>query len=125
MNKSHARPKPGAFYPPPDDQLSVVHTTGLADSDVWEIGRLHALGSEPPRDKIHGRADLPVKALIDRKLRAIRDDNPFERHTSVVDWPQSSDPDERKQQRTLICLELSQDPAVRLVVPESPIVYSS
>jgi hypothetical protein len=113
---------PDAFYPPPDDELSVVHSTGLPDQNVWEIGKLHALGNQAGRDKIHGRADVPVKAFIDRKLRAMRDDNPFERHTSVIGWPNSEDPDQRKQQRKLICLELSQDPTIKLVLPESPII---
>src|ERR1035438_10509505 len=99
MNKLHARPTPDAFYPPPDDELSVVHSTGLADCDVWEIGRRHTLGTQSVRDKICGRADVPVKAVVDRKLRARLDDNPFKRHTSVIGWPKSSDPDERKQQR--------------------------
>lgn len=125
MSRSSARPKPDAFYPPPDDELSVVHSTGLPDSDVWEIGRLHTLGNQSGRDKICGRADVPVMALAERKLRAIRDDNPFRRHTSVMGWPESGDADEKKQQRKQICLELSQDPTVKLVIPESPIVRSA
>jgi len=122
INKLRTQPMPDAFYPPPDDELSVVHSTGLPDQNVWEIGKLHALGNQAVRDKIHGRADVPVKAFIDRKLRAMRDDNPFERHTSVIGWPNSEDPDQRKQQRKLICLELSQDPTIKLVLPESPII---
>jgi hypothetical protein len=122
MIKSQGRPKPAVFEPPKDDKLSVVHSTGLSDSEVWDIGRLHALVNQPGRDKICGRADLPVKVLIDRKLRAIRDDNPFQRHTSVIGWPESTDPDLRKQERVGICLELSQDPDVRLVIPVSPII---
>jgi hypothetical protein len=121
ISKSHGRPKPAVFDPPPDDKLSVVHSTGLSDRDVWEIGRL-TLRNQPGREKIHGRADMPVKALIDRKLRATRDDNPFKRHTSVTGWPEPADRDERKQQRVQICLELSQDPDVKLVIPESPII---
>jgi hypothetical protein len=124
MSKQQARPKASAFYPPHDGQLSVVHSTGLRDHDVWEIGTI-TLGTQPGRGKIHGRADVPVKAFIERKLRAIRDDNPFERHTSVIGWPESPDPDERKQQRMLICLELSQDPEVRLLIPEEPIIRSA
>ena len=122
MNKLCTRPKPDAFYPPPDDELSVVHSTGLRDCDVWEIGRRHTLGSQSGRDKICGRADAPVKALIERKLRAIRDDNPFKRHTSVIGWPESTDADQRKQLRKQICLELSEDPDIKLILPESPII---
>src|SRR5271169_3487849 len=90
--------------PSPHNELSVVHSTGLPESDVWQIGR-QTLDNQPGRDKIHGRADVPVRALIERKLRAIRDDNPFKRHTSVIGWPESSDPDERNQLRMQICLE--------------------
>jgi hypothetical protein len=125
ISKLNHQAKPEAFYPPPDYELSVVHSTGLLDRDVWEIGRLHTLSNQPGRDKIHGRADVPVKALVERKLRAIRDDNPFKRHTSVIGWPKSEDPDERKEQRNLICLELSLDPSVKLVIPESPITRST
>lgn len=122
MNKSYTRPMPDAFYPPPDDQLSVVHSTGLQDREIWEIGRLHALGGQPGRDKISGRADVPVKAFADRKLHAIRDDDPFERHTSVVGWPRSTNADDRKQKLLAVCLELSQDPEIKLVIPGSPII---
>jgi hypothetical protein len=124
MKLSVLRPKPEAFYPPQDNQLSVVHSTGLLDNEVWEIGRLHALGTQAGRDKIHGRADVPVLALVEKSLRAIRDDNPFQRHTSVVGWPDPNNPDERKQQLIGICLELSQDQDVRLVIPVSPIARS-
>jgi len=117
------RPKPAAFDPPPNKSLSVVHATGLQEQEVWEIGKL-TLGTQPGRDKIHGRADLPVKALVKRKLRAFLDDNPFKRHTSVVGWPKPEDADERKQQRKQICLELSLDPDVKLVLPESPVARS-
>jgi len=125
MNKLRTRPMPDSFYPPADGELSVVHSTGLPDHEVWEIGRTHALGDQPGRDRIRGRADVPVKALIDRKLSAIRDDNPFKRHTSVIGWPTSDDADQQKQQRTGICLELSQDPDVKLIIPESPIVHTA
>jgi hypothetical protein len=123
MNKLRTRPLPDAFYPPPDDELSVVHSTGLPEFDVWEIGKL-TLSTQPGRDRILGRADVPVKALVHLKLRAIRDDKPFNRHTSVVGWPESADPDERKQLRKAICLELSQDSDIKLVIPESPIIRS-
>ncbi len=121
LSASRGRPKRTAFDPSPHNELSVVHSTGLPDRDVWQIGR-QTLNDQPGRDKIHGRADIPVKALIDRKLCAIRDDNPFQRHTSVVGWPEPSNPDERKQQRMLICLELSQDLEIKLVMPEGPII---
>ena len=123
INKPQTRLLRGAFDPGRYDELSVVHSTGLPDTDVWEIGKL-TLGTQIGRDKIRGRADVPVKALIRNKLRAIRDDKPFKRHTSVVGWPNPDDPDQKKQQRIDICLKLSQDPDVKLFIPESPITRS-
>jgi hypothetical protein len=113
-------PKRTAFDPSPYDELSVVHSTGLSESEVWQIGR-QTLDGQPGRGKIHGRADIPVKALVERKLRAIRDDNPFKRHSSVIGWPNPADPAARRQERVQISLELSQDSDIKLIVPESPI----
>jgi hypothetical protein len=39
------RPKPSAFDPSPHDELSVAHSTGLADDEVWTIGA-RTLGAE-------------------------------------------------------------------------------
>jgi hypothetical protein len=123
MSALHARPKPGAFDPSPHNKLSVVHSTGLPDREVWGIGT-RTLGVQPGRDKIHGRADVPVKALVEQKLRTIRDDKPFKRHTSVIGWPETADADLRKQQLKETCLKLSQDPDIKLVIPGSPITQA-
>jgi len=120
FSRAGNRPKPGAFSPYPHSELSVAHVTDLTDAEVWEIS-LKTVGSEPGRDKVHARADVRVRELIRNKLRAIRDDDPFERHTSVTGWPGPNDPNERKEQLKLICLELSQSPDVNLVVPAGPI----
>jgi len=115
---SASRPRPAVFDPSPHNELSVVHSTGLTDDEAWKIGS-RTLGTEPGRKTIRGRADVPVHVLIEQKLRAMRDDNPFERHTSVLDWPSSNDPNEAKQLRKLICLELSQHPEVTLAIPKA------
>jgi hypothetical protein len=109
------RIKPGAFNPSPYDELSVIHATGLADNELWEIGD-NTLGTQPGRNSVCGRADIPVKSLTEKSLRAIRDNQPFDRHTSVVDWPTLDDPDQTKQLRKQVCLELSQDEAIVLVI---------
>lgn len=88
---------------------------------MWRIGVL-TLTTAQGRNKIHGRADVPVYAFTEKRLHVVRDDNPFERHTSVTGWPQTIDDDETKQQWKQICLELSLHPEVKLVVPELPIV---
>lgn len=121
IRKSLARPKPGAFNPSPYMELSVVHTSGLSDLDIWEIGR-QTLGSEPGREKIYGRADIRVQSLVDVKLRALRDDKPFKRHTSVVDWPIGSDANETKERWKQITLELSEDLRISLMLPTTPVV---
>jgi len=66
-----------------------------------------------------------VRTLIDRNLRALRDNNPFKRHTSVADWPKPADPYEKKQHMKQICLDISQDPNVKRIIPESPITHSA
>lgn len=121
IRKSEARPKPGAFSPSPHIELSVVHSSGMSNSEVWDLGKL-TLGEEPGRDKIYGRADIPVQSLIDVKLRALRDDIPFKRHTSVLDWPLGSDGNETKVLWKQICLDLSEDMRVSLSLPTAPVV---
>jgi hypothetical protein len=118
ISQVNRRPKRQAFDPGKYDDLSTLHSSGLLEREIWEFGQ-HTIGTQPGRTKIYGRADVPVKCLRQRKLSAIRDDNPFIRHTSVVGWPRADDPDEQKQKRMLICLQLSQDPDVSLAVPAS------
>lgn len=102
-------------------ELSVVHSSGLAEGDLWELGK-RTLGNVPGSRKIYGRADIPVQSLTDVKLRALRDDKPFIRHTSVIDWPLGSDGNEAKALWLQICLELSEDHRIRLELPATPIV---
>ena len=120
FSKVHNRPKPGAFSPEPYNELSVAHVTNLGDPDVWNIAA-RTLVDQPGRDKVYARADAPIAEFMRHKLRAVRDDNPFERHTLVLGWPNPKDPNERKEQWKLICLQLSQSPAVTLVVPDQPV----
>ena len=82
------------------------------------------LGLDPGRDKIYGRADVSVRALIEKGLRAVRDDARFRRHTSVK-RPELSDADEAKRLRKQLCLELSTDPETKLLLPDSPITRAA
>ena len=97
-----------------------MHSSGLSDSEIWEVGR-QTLSGEAGRDHIYGRADVPFIPLSDVKLRALRDDKPFVRHTSVIDWPIGSDGDETKALWKQITLELSEDLRVNLAFPAKPI----
>lgn len=120
FSKENNRIRLGAFIPPPDSKLSVLHSSGLQEQEIWESAR-QTLRTQIGREKVYGRADLVVRELIDRKLKAIRDDDPFERHTSVVGWPQNADPDQRKADIKALCLELSQDTDTRVLILDSPI----
>jgi hypothetical protein len=122
IKKSEKRPRPNAFEPPPDDrQLSTAHSTDLSNNSIWLLARM-TLG--PNRRKVFARADLFVRDLIEQGLRAIRDDNPFERHTIVIGWPDSPDADERKAKTKEICLALCHAPSMNLVLPLEDIVWS-
>lgn len=120
IRKSQNRPKPGAFNPSPHIELSVVHSSGLNDGQIWEVGK-QTLGTQPGRGNIYGRVDVPVQSILDVKLRALRDDSPFNRHTSVIDWPIGSDGNQTKELWKKITLELSEDPHVQLALPATPV----
>lgn len=105
----------GVFLPPPDLILSVAHTTGVSEPEVWGLAK-HTLGTQPGRDAVYARVDLPVRVFSSQRLRTLRDDIPFVRHTSVVDWPRHDDPDQQKEVLKQVCLEISQSVEVKLVV---------
>jgi hypothetical protein len=96
----------------------------LSHAAVWTVA-ISALRDQPGRDQIQARADIPVDELLGRKLRAVRDDDPFTRHTLVLGWPEAADSNQRKEQWKEICLALSQCPRVELVIPPAPIVRTT
>jgi hypothetical protein len=114
------RPKPGAFDPPPDGELSTAHTTDLPDSEIWAISRL-TLGTQPGRSRVYARVEIPVAELLKRNLFARRDDDPFPRHTTVVGWSQADDENDRKAKIKEVCVSLSACPEVMLVIAAQPI----
>lgn len=120
FSHSRMRPKSSAFDPSPYTQLSGIHVTGLPDAEIWQVAKNTARGARG-RETIYARADIPVRDLINQKLRAIRDDDPFVRHTSIEGWPQMADLNERKERWKAICLALSESRDVSLVVPKTPI----
>lgn len=117
---SEKKPRPNAFEPPEDRQLSTAHCTNLSNDNIWLLAR-KTLG--PNRRKVFARVDLSVRHLIEQELRAIRDDNPFERHTVVIGWPDSPDANERKAKTKEICLALCHAPSMNLELPPEEIVW--
>lgn len=87
---------------------------------IWTVAS-NALGDQPPLDEINARVDIPVSDLIDNLLNALRDDDPFVRHTLVLGWPTLDDPDREKKAWKEICLKLSQCPTVQLAIATPPI----
>jgi hypothetical protein len=118
------RPKPAAFDPSPHRELSTLHITGMTDAAVWGYSVV-ALGDQLGRRTIYARVDVGVIALSAQNLTAVRDDDPFERHTSVHGWPERDDEDEKKAVWKEICLQLSQSHSAQLVVPTEPITRAS
>jgi hypothetical protein len=87
--------KPGAFDPSPYRELSVGHTTGLTTAEVWSLGEVVRIHTRLP--KLYARADIDAAHVVERKLKAIRDDEGYERHTNILGWPDIEDPDTRKR----------------------------
>lgn len=89
------RAKPSAFDPSPHDELSVGHISGLDAPAIWAMGDVvrKLLG----RSALLARADLDVSDVLTRRLKSVRDDNPFQGHTNVVGWPPIADANERKR----------------------------
>jgi len=74
--------------PPPDLKLSVYQITNLLDDEIWALGG--NVLEQHPQPRLYGRADVPVEAVQNQKLKAIRDDDP-PRHVNVVGWPNYAD----------------------------------
>lgn len=119
LNPAAYRPRPNAFDPPADLELSTAHISELADNDVWAVARLTLT---PQRRKIYARADLKVADYEKSKLVATRDNDPFERHTVVTGWPKPPDLNDRKSQILATCLELCHADSLKMVVLDEPII---
>jgi hypothetical protein len=119
-SRKRNRPKPTAFDPSPYNELSTIHVTGLEEEQIWDVS-VNALGDQRGRGMIYGRADVPVQELHMHRLHAVRDDDPFDRHTLVLGWPEIEIPDQRKERWLEICLALSQAESVKLSIPATPI----
>ena len=103
-HKRHWKTRFSAFMPPPDRELSTFNVDGLTDTQIWPLGE--AVRLERAVERMYGRAELPVSAVLAQDLKAIRDDNP-PRHVIVVGWPTDPDPAVEKARHKLKALELA------------------
>lgn len=103
---SKRRVKPTAFDPTPHPELSVAHSTGLSDPEIWRLAR-QTLTLDTVRTAVYARADIRVAEFLAIKLKTIRDDHPFERHANVSGWPEIADQNERKRTWKGLALRLA------------------
>ena len=97
------RAKPSAFDPGSRyDEISAAHISGLEERVVWELSR-RTLSGQPGRQAVLARADLKVEAVLRLDLKAIRDNDPFERHTAIRGWQNET------RKSTALALSLAAD----------------
>ena len=108
--------KPSAFDPYPYNELSVAHSTGLTEAEVWAVGELvrEACG----RPVVYACADIDVAHISEQKLRAMRDDQPFQRHTNVLGWPSLENKDDQKR----LCKGIATQLASRASLTLKPLI---
>jgi hypothetical protein len=89
FQKRHLRadmtPRPEAFLPDRQQELSMTRHLQLHGDELWEIG--HAIGAVCDRI-LRGRADVTAAAFLQQKLRVVAaptTDNP--NHANAIDWP--------------------------------------
>lgn len=84
-------------------ELSVTHTEGLPEGDLWAHGDEHAAKPDRP---IYGRADFVASTVALVKLNTthlrLEMSEPPPRHANVLGWPPPDETDLRK----LLAMEL-------------------
>jgi hypothetical protein len=90
IRKSDNTPKPDAFIPPSDLNLSVTRHIGLPEEGIWEIGQkvAHDRAEKGSNAKLEGRADLSVNEV--RKISLEVQAHPLPEnlnHAHITDWP--------------------------------------
>ncbi len=91
--------KHNAFMPNKNGETSVYRIQGLADEEVYQIGREHVasiLGKT-----LLGRADVSTFDVLELSLRVEPEPSPHPLHANIVAWP------EEKAERKLLAMELA------------------
>ena len=82
--------------PPRNGGLSVFRTSGLENTEIWELGKAFAAG-ESGREVL-GRADLRAQTAFSIPLVIDADGVPHRRHANIIGWP---DADEKRREIAL------------------------
>jgi hypothetical protein len=90
IRKVDNTPKPDAFIPPSDLNLSVTRHIGLSEKDLWKIGQTVAdiVSKKRPDAKLEGRADLLVVVARNQALQV--HSYPISgnaNHAHITGWP--------------------------------------
>ena len=101
--KSDGTPKPDAFLPPRDLNLSVTRHSGLSREQLWDRGRTVAAGREKP---LLGRADLSAASARDSgapHLDVVAAPLPENaQHAHIIGWPHD------KSRQKMLALKLAE-----------------
>jgi len=94
ISKDKGIVKSRAFLPAKNRELSVCHTQGMKQNQIWKIGDSWLSTT------VQYRADLKAESVIMSNLKVILDNNP-EHHVNITEWP------EDKNLQKSIALELA------------------
>ena len=96
-----------AFIPSPSGEVSVYRTTGINDSEIYQIG--NEFFADITGKPLMGRADIVASEIAKRELRIEPDEEPHPRHANICGYP-----DEKSRQK-LIAVELAAEAVLYLV----------
>jgi hypothetical protein len=97
---SSERVKQSAFMPR-NMELSVFHTNGLKDDQIWILGERYV------SPNIYGRAEITHAAVSDLGLKVELDNKP-QRHANIIGWPA------QKSEQKLYALKLAEESSLSL-----------
>jgi hypothetical protein len=85
-----------AFIPPKKspNELSVIAVHGLDEPEVWEHGTM-ADAARTDGKRYLARTDRPGALVLAVGLTVHRNDDPYPRHTNLLNWPAETEVKER------------------------------
>jgi hypothetical protein len=90
IRRTDSTPRPDAFIPPSDLNLSVTRHKGLSEKDIWRLGKNIAdtVAQKRVNVKLEGRADLQVNDVHNHTLNVEAHPLPENaNHAHITGWP--------------------------------------
>ena len=95
INKTSGSISLEAFMPSPRTRdTSVYRTVHCSERKVWLIGDIFVARLRKDKRRIHGRADVKAKSVLQQELKIVPQLSPHPRHAIITKWP-----DDKPQQR--------------------------